>query len=126
MRDFLSRDGRLLVGDEIVNVNGRRLRGLPMSEAKAILRSSISPTDFNVSSSLELVTNSLFCRTCTLGGARDVDIVVARKSAGESELPDAAESSSPDSGAVSTAASTIAEEQPLSLLARHDEQASLN
>jgi hypothetical protein len=27
-----------MVGDEIVNVNGRRLRGLPMAEAKLILR----------------------------------------------------------------------------------------
>jgi len=35
---FFFRDGRLRVGDEIVNVNGRRLRGLPMSEAKTILR----------------------------------------------------------------------------------------
>ncbi len=37
--NFFNRDRRLVVGDEIVNVNGRRLRGLPMAEAKAILRS---------------------------------------------------------------------------------------
>ncbi|CAB4059043.1 unnamed protein product [Lepeophtheirus salmonis] len=34
---IVHRDGRLMIGDEIVNVNGRRLRGLPMDEAKALL-----------------------------------------------------------------------------------------
>ena len=32
------RDGRLKVGDEIVNVNGRRLRGISMEDAKDILK----------------------------------------------------------------------------------------
>ena len=31
------RDGRLKVGDEIVNVNGKRLRGLSVPDARLIL-----------------------------------------------------------------------------------------
>ena len=58
LMSFLSiRDGRLMVGDEIVNVNGRRLRGLTMHEAKTVLRNC--------------------CQS------RDVDIVVARREEGE-------------------------------------------
>ena len=37
----LCRDGRLSIGDEIVNVNGRRLRGLPMPEAQTILQNCL-------------------------------------------------------------------------------------
>lgn len=35
---LLSRDGRLRVGDEIINVNGKRLRGVSLEEARHILR----------------------------------------------------------------------------------------
>ena len=38
---LVKRDGRLMVGDEIVNINGRRLRGLAIAEAKAILRACL-------------------------------------------------------------------------------------
>ncbi|XP_059082309.1 uncharacterized protein LOC131879868 isoform X2 [Tigriopus californicus] len=82
-RGFVQRDGRLLIGDEIVNVNGRRLRGLTMIEAKAILRNC----------------------SCL----RDIDIVVARQSA-DPAVPRAI---------------TI-HDQPLSLLAHHDEQDLIN
>lgn len=37
---FPFRDGRFRLGDEIVNVNGKSLRGLSMDEARALLRSS--------------------------------------------------------------------------------------
>ena len=40
------RDGRLRVGDEIVNVNGRRLRGISMSSAKEILNNYITSENF--------------------------------------------------------------------------------
>jgi len=46
------RDGRLAVGDEIINVNGRRLRGISLQEARLILQNA----------------------------AKDVDIVIARSS----------------------------------------------
>ena len=40
------------MGDEIVNVNGRRIRGLPMPEAKSILRKDFaSPTDIVIARS---------------------------------------------------------------------------
>ena len=35
---FSSRDGRFRLGDEIINVNGKSLRGLTMDEAKGLLR----------------------------------------------------------------------------------------
>ena len=37
---ILFRDGRFRLGDEIVNVNGKSLRGLNMDEARALLRLS--------------------------------------------------------------------------------------
>ena len=37
---FPFRDGRFRLGDEIVNVNGKSLRGLSMDEARALLGSS--------------------------------------------------------------------------------------
>lgn len=43
-----SRDGTLRVGDEIVNVNGRRLRGLSMATAREILRSGPIEVDIVV------------------------------------------------------------------------------
>jgi hypothetical protein len=48
---FLSRDGRFHVGDELVKVNGRRLRGMTLQEARTTLKNS----------------------------PREVDIVIARK-----------------------------------------------
>ena len=59
MRKFaclcLTRDGRLRVGDEIINVNGRRLRGISLKEAREILQNA----------------------------AKDVDIVIARSASGD-------------------------------------------
>ena len=72
------------MGDEIVNVNGRRLRGLSMPEAKSILRSFAAQSP-------------------------DVDIVVAR--------------SGPNSRQLFVRA---ADDQPLSLLAHHDESDLIN
>ena len=102
---FLSiRDGRLMVGDEIVNVNGRRLRGLTMHEAKTVLKNC--------------------CQS------RDVDIVVARREEGEGGAggrggrrgaPVAVPPSSSAAAAV-----PMAESAPLSLLAAHDEQDLIN
>lgn len=40
------RDGRLRVGDELLNVNGKRLRGLTLEEARNTLRST--PTDVSL------------------------------------------------------------------------------
>ncbi|XP_046398982.1 uncharacterized protein LOC124165570 [Ischnura elegans] len=58
----MDRDGRFRVGDEIVNVNGKRLRGLTPTEARTILRNT----------------------------PRDVEVVVARDwSADSSSLPGA-------------------------------------
>lgn len=34
------RDGRFMIGDEIVNVDGRRLRGMTLSEARTALRNT--------------------------------------------------------------------------------------
>lgn len=73
----------MLVGDEIVNVNGRRLRGLPMAEAKSILRSSTTSSP-------------------------EIDVVVARS--GPKPFP----------------ISAAADDQPLSLLAHHDESDLIN
>lgn len=42
---FYDRDGKLQVGDEIVNVNGKRLRGIDVEEARHLLRSSPRETD---------------------------------------------------------------------------------
>lgn len=40
------RDGRLRIGDEIINVNGRRLRGVTLDEARHILRHT--PTEIDI------------------------------------------------------------------------------
>ncbi|CAL4064809.1 unnamed protein product, partial [Meganyctiphanes norvegica] len=42
------RDGRLFVGDEIINVNGRRLRGVTLDEARKILRNTPKVVDIVV------------------------------------------------------------------------------
>lgn len=42
---FPDRDGRLRVGDEIINVNGRRLRGVTLEEARRILRHTPAEVD---------------------------------------------------------------------------------
>ena len=39
---FCSSDGRFRIGDEIINVNGKSLRGLTIDEARYLLRSSCS------------------------------------------------------------------------------------
>ncbi len=98
-----SRDGRLAVGDEIVNVNGRRLRGLPMAEAQAVLRAACG-----VNSGVKAVA-----------AATDVDVVVARRtySTAANAMPPAYENLDE---------LRTASEQPLSLLALHDEQDLIN
>ncbi|MPC34591.1 PDZ domain-containing protein 2 [Portunus trituberculatus] len=42
------RDGRLRVGDEIINVNGRRLRGVSLEEARRVLRHTPMEVDIVV------------------------------------------------------------------------------
>ena len=42
------RDGRFLIGDEIINVNGASLRGVTMEEARHILRSCSGDVDIIV------------------------------------------------------------------------------
>ena len=37
MKNLFNRDGRLHIGDEIINVNGKRLRGVTLVEARQIL-----------------------------------------------------------------------------------------
>lgn len=88
---MVSRDGRLVEGDEIVNVNGRRLRGLEMSEAQIILKSC----------SQSLATEN----TVDLVIARPVGITGPSSSSSRPHRPS---------------------EQPLSLLAQHDEQDLIN
>ena len=73
-----------MVGDEIVNVNGRRLRGLAMAEAKSILR------------------------TCSSLN-QEIDIVVAR--------------SGPNTNRIF---GLVTDDQPLSLLAHHDDSDLIN
>lgn len=48
-----SREGTLRIGDEIVNVNGKRLLGLNLSEAKACLSTTSSSVDLLISRSNE-------------------------------------------------------------------------
>ena len=43
---IICRDGRLQIGDEIVNVNGRRLRGLSMDSARGILSNYSTSENF--------------------------------------------------------------------------------
>jgi len=43
--DFFS-DGRFRLGDEIINVNGKSLRGLSMDEARSILSSYSSQVNY--------------------------------------------------------------------------------
>ena len=59
------RDGRFKIGDEIINVNGKSLRGLTMDEAKGLLR------------------------TC----GPDVDIILARDPDQWNQIPTSLESS---------------------------------
>ena len=92
-----------MVGDEIVNVNGRRLRGLTMHEAKTVLRNC--------------------CQS------RDVDIVVARREEGEGADGRGGRRGAPVAVPPSSSAAAavpMAESAPLSLLAAHDEQDLIN
>lgn len=43
---FFSSDGRLRVGDELIKVSGRRIRGLTLQEARCALRSSPQQVEF--------------------------------------------------------------------------------
>ena len=79
-----------MIGDEIVNVNGRRLRGLSMPEAKAILRS------------------------CS---KKDVDIVVTRNVSHPAGITQPLTELLQPGGEA---------QQPLSLLAHHDEHDLIN
>ncbi|XP_066996388.2 uncharacterized protein [Anabrus simplex] len=45
---LVDRDGRLKIGDEIIKVNGRRLRGMTLSEARATLKNALHDIDFVV------------------------------------------------------------------------------
>ena len=54
------RDGRLQIGDEIVNVNGRRLRGLSMSSAKEILNNYITSENFTKTMNTKRYERSIF------------------------------------------------------------------
>ncbi|XP_071525100.1 uncharacterized protein [Panulirus ornatus] len=51
------RDGRLRVGDEIINVNGRRLRGVTLEEARRILRHTPSQVDIVVAREPDVPTH---------------------------------------------------------------------
>nr|XP_045600657.1 uncharacterized protein LOC123759591 [Procambarus clarkii]XP_045600659.1 uncharacterized protein LOC123759591 [Procambarus clarkii]XP_045600660.1 uncharacterized protein LOC123759591 [Procambarus clarkii] len=48
------RDGRFRVGDEIINVNGRRLRGVTLDEARHILRSTPKEVDIVIAREVDL------------------------------------------------------------------------
>lgn len=48
------RDGRFRVGDEIINVNGRRLRGVTLEEARHILRSTPKEVDIVIAREVDL------------------------------------------------------------------------
>ena len=86
----MQRDGRLLVGDEVVNINGKRIRGLPMSEAR-----------------------SIFINSCqrSMSGEIGIDMVIAR-------YP-----SNKDQNKLFPAKDL---DQPLSLLAYHNEEDLIN
>jgi hypothetical protein len=65
----MRREGTLCIGDEIINVNGRRLRGLTMAGARDALGS----------------------------GPRDVDLVIARAQGQEASVPPRPKSMMPES-----------------------------
>ncbi|XP_068237672.1 uncharacterized protein [Palaemon carinicauda] len=48
------RDGRFRVGDEIINVNGRRLRGVTLDEARHILRSTPKEVDIVIARDMDI------------------------------------------------------------------------
>ncbi|KAK8751822.1 hypothetical protein OTU49_010449, partial [Cherax quadricarinatus] len=48
------RDGRFRVGDEIINVNGRRLRGVTLDEARHILRSTPKEVDIVIAREVDV------------------------------------------------------------------------
>ncbi|XP_066965010.1 LOW QUALITY PROTEIN: uncharacterized protein [Macrobrachium rosenbergii] len=48
------RDGRFRVGDEIINVNGRRLRGVTLDEARHILRSTPKEVDIVIARDVDI------------------------------------------------------------------------
>ncbi|KAK8387130.1 hypothetical protein O3P69_018056 [Scylla paramamosain] len=52
------RDGRLRVGDEIINVNGRRLRGVSLEEARRVLRHTPMEVDIVVAREPEHLSHS--------------------------------------------------------------------
>lgn len=56
-----NRDGKLQVGDEIVNVNGKRLRGIDADEARHLLRSSPRETDIVIARQVAVSTTSGSC-----------------------------------------------------------------
>jgi hypothetical protein len=50
---FLLRDGRFRIGDEIINVNGKRLRGVTLEEAQNALRTTAKEVDIVIARDLE-------------------------------------------------------------------------
>ena len=48
------RDGRFRVGDEIINVNGRRLRGVTLDEARHVLRSTPKEVDIVIARDVDV------------------------------------------------------------------------
>lgn len=84
---LVDRDGRLQVGDELVKVNGQRMRGLPLNEARTLLERS----------------------------AKEVELVIARDPVLQATLvPDSAQKSTSRSMPITTPSPACYEKRPAS------------
>ena len=85
----------VLVAFDLLYLNGRDLRGLPLHQRKALLKSVVAEADVQFSESFEVDGPEMFKHACKTGlegvvsKVRDSDIRMAEATMGESHLPPA-------------------------------------
>ncbi|KAG0712163.1 PDZ domain-containing protein 2 [Chionoecetes opilio] len=73
------RDGRFRVGDEIINVNGRRLRGVTLDEARHVLRSTPKEVDIVIARDVDVQHHREYDQTYPAYEPSDPEVEAARR-----------------------------------------------
>ncbi|XP_063596094.1 uncharacterized protein LOC134772866 [Penaeus indicus] len=73
------RDGRFRVGDEIINVNGRRLRGVTLDEARHILRSTPKEVDIVIARDVDVHLHREYSGQCHARDEKPSEVEAARR-----------------------------------------------